>query len=331
MNPVVGLARRRGVGRTGRSQGVLWRAAKTSRGAFGLVLSGAIVVLAAVGPLVSPHSATAFVAQPFAHPDASNLLGGDILGRDVLSRVLNGGWVLLIMAFLATVVGVGVGAMAGIVAAYVRGVGDGAIMRTVDVILAFPQLVFALLLVSVVGAKLWLIVVAVGISHAPQVARVLRAAAMDVAERPFVKAMELNGVRARTIVWREMLPNLTTPVTVEFGLRLTYSIVVMAGLAFLGFGQAPPAPNWGYMISENRIGLVENPWAVVVPALLIALLTVGVNMFGDAVARVSMGAAGRKGELAVASTSIGAMEPPAFLSADGPHSLQPAARNDVPG
>ena len=137
---------------------------------------------------------------------------------------------------------------------------------------------------------------------------------MDVPERPFVKAMELNGVSGRRIMWTEMVPNLTTPMTVEFGLRLTYSIVVMAGLSFLGFGQAPPAPNWGYMISENRIGLVENPWAVVVPAILIALLTVGVNMFGDAVARVSMGTAGRVSELALVNTSIGSIEGSTYVT-----------------
>ena len=245
-----------------------------------------------------------------------------------MSRVLNGGWILLIMAVLATVVGVCVGGAAGIAAAYAGGGIDSVIMRTVDILLAFPQIVFALLLVSVVGPKLWLIVGAVGLSHAPQVARVLRAAAMDVAERPFVRAVQLNGVSGRKIMWREMVPNLTTPMTVEFGLRLTYSIVVMAGLAFLGFGQAPPAPNWGYMISENRIGLVENPWAVVVPAILIALLTVGVNMFGDAVARVSMGAAGRVSELSLASTSIGTIERSTYATSNVLGASQPVSRKD---
>jgi peptide/nickel transport system permease protein len=139
------------------------------------------------------------------------------------------------------------------------------------------------------GPHLWLIVLAVGLSHAPQVARVLRASTLDISERDFVKAVELQGVKPRLIMAREILPNLITPLTVETGLRLTYSIIIIAGLAFLGFGQAPPAPNWGLMINENRIGLQLNPWAVVVPAALIAILTVGTNTFSDAVARVALG------------------------------------------
>jgi peptide/nickel transport system permease protein len=269
--------------------GVIRRAASLPRGRFGLTVVGLVVAVAVIGPFVAPHSATASIVGPFSRPSGQALLGGDELGRDVVSRVLDGGWVLLVMALAATAIGVGIGAASGIAAAYLQGRWDGLIMRTVDVILAFPQLVFALLLVSIIGPKIWLTVLAVGLSHAPQVARVLRAAALDVSERDFVKATELLGVRRRRIMTREILPNLVSPLMVEGGLRLTYSIVIIAGLAFLGFGQAPPAPDWGIMINENRIGLVLNPWSVVVPAALIALLTIGINTFTDAVARVSIG------------------------------------------
>jgi peptide/nickel transport system permease protein len=182
-------------------------------------------------------------------------------------------------------------------------------MRTVDVILAFPQIVFALLLVSIIGPKLWLIVVAVGFSHAPQVARVMRSAALDVSERDFVKATELLGVKRRRIMAHEILPNLITPVMVETGLRLTYSIVIIAGLSFLGFGQAPPAANWGVMINENRSGLVLNPWPVVIPALLIALLTIGANTFTDAVARVTIGV-DRESESGALADALAVVEQP---------------------
>ena len=138
-------------------------------------------------------------------------------------------------------------------------------MRSVDVILSFPQLVFALLLLSLVGPKSWLIVVAVGVSHAPAVARVIRSATLDVAERDYVKVAELQGMRPAKVMAREILPNLISPLMVEAGLRLTYSIVIMAGLAFLGFGQPPPTANWGTMINENRVGLPLNPWAVSLP------------------------------------------------------------------
>jgi peptide/nickel transport system permease protein len=263
---------------------VLGAAARTKRGAIGLGITGLVVLVAVIGPAVEPYSSTAFVTTPFAAPSGSFLLGGDTLGRDVLSRVLDGGWVLLIMAVAATALGVIVGAAAGISAAYLRGKADGIIMRTVDVILAFPSLVFALLLVSIIGPKLWLIVFAVGFTHAPAVARVLRSATLDISERDYVKAVELQGVKPGKIMRNEILPNLISPLMVETGLRLTYSIVLMAGLNFLGFGQPPPAANWGYMIQENRIGLSSNPWAVIVPAALIA-----VNTYTDAIARVAIG------------------------------------------
>jgi peptide/nickel transport system permease protein len=248
---------------------------------------------------VAPNPSAALETLAFGKPSGQFWLGGDYLGRDVLSRVLDGGWVLLVMAVCATVIGVAGGALAGVSAAYLRGVSDGIIMRTADVILSFPQVVFALLLLSLLGPKLWLITLTVGVSHAPQVARVLRSATLDVSERDFVKAAELQGMRPRQVMVKEILPNLISPLMVEAGLRLTYSITIFAGLAFLGFGQPPPAPNWGTMIYENRIGLSQNPWAVIVPAALIALLTIGINSFTDAFARVAIGADRRPEEAAL--------------------------------
>ncbi len=271
------------------NRSVLVRAARTRRGMVGLTLAGFVILVAAVGPFVAPHSPETFLTVSFAKPHGGFPFGSDTLGRDVLSRVLAGGWVLLIMATGATVFGVGVGASAGIAAAYLRGLADGIIMRTVDVILAFPSLVFALLLVSIVGPKLWLITLAVGFTHAPAVARVMRSATLDLSERDYVKAVELQGMRPAKVMRTQLLPNLISPLMVELGLRLTYSIVLIAGLSFLGFGQAPPAPNWGYMIQENRLGLGLNPWAVIAPSALIAILTVGTNTFTDAVARVVIG------------------------------------------
>ncbi len=288
---------------------VLRQAARLPRARVGLALMAFVVGVAVIGPFVAPHSPTATIVGPFSSPAGGSVFGGDELGRDVLSRVLDGGWVLLLMAAASTVLGVAAGTAAGIGAAYLQGRWDASIMRTVDVILAFPQIVFALLLVSIVGPKLWLIVVAVGFSHAPQVARVMRSAALDVSERDFVKATELLGVKRRRIMVNEILPNLITPVMVETGLRLTYSIVIIAGLSFLGFGQAPPAANWGVMINENRSGLVLNPWAVVVPALLIALLTIGANTFTDAVARVTIGI-DRESESGALADALAVVEQP---------------------
>jgi len=277
----------------------LWAAARTTRGAIGLGLASFVVLLAVLGPWLAPYSPDALQTFPFGKPSVRFLLGGDFLGRDVLSRVLDGGWILLLMAAAATAIGIMAGAAAGVAAAYLRGRSDGIIMRTVDVILAFPQLVFALLLLSLIGPKPWLIVLAVGLSHAPAVARVLRSATLDISEQDYIKVAELQGMRPARVMAREIMPNLISPLMVEVGLRLTYSIIIMAGLAFLNFGQAPPAPNWGTMINENRIGLQLNPWAVIVPALLIALLTIGTNTFTDAVARVAIGVERRPEEAAL--------------------------------
>jgi peptide/nickel transport system permease protein len=269
---------------------ILRDAVRTKRGKFGLSLTLIVIGIALIGPFVEPYNPESVgLGAPFFKPTSNSLLGGDVLGRDVLSRVLGGGYQLLILAAAATALGILLGAALGIIAAYFSGWRDGLIMRTVDVLLAFPQLVFALLLLSVLGNHLWLVVVAVGLTHAPQVARVIRSTSLDVSERDFVKAVAITGVRPSKVMAREVAPNLISPLMVEVGLRMTYSIIIMAGLAFLGFGFEPPNPTWGYMIRENQIGISTNVWGVIVPAILLASLTIGFNTFTDAVARVSLG------------------------------------------
>ncbi len=273
---------------------ILADAARTRRGIVGLALMVPVVLLAFVGPFLAPHSPTAFVSLPFAPPSSSFPLGTDVLSRDVLSRLMTGGWRLLLMSSAATAVGVIVGAAIGVCAAYYGRSADAVLMRGVDLVLAFPQLVFGLLLVSVIGPKVWLIILAVGISHVPQVARVIRSASLDVVERDFVKAAQLLRLPSRRVITGEVIPNLVTPLMVETGLRLTFSIILMAGLSFIGLGVQPPASDWGVMINENRLGLVANPWAVIAPACIILLLTVGTNTFTDAIGRVATGVERRR-------------------------------------
>jgi len=212
-----------------------------------------------------------------------------VLGRDALSRVLFGGREILALAALATAIGIIVGTALGVTAGYVRGLVDETIMRTLDVALAFPQIILALLLVSIVGPKLWLVCLAVAAIHAPQVARVTRAATLRTVEQDFVKYAESFGIPRRVVMVREIVPNIISPVMVETGLRLTYSIAIIASLSFLGFGLQPPDADWGLMVNENRIGIQQNPWPVVAPIVLIAIVTVGANMFSDAIARSALG------------------------------------------
>ena len=256
---------------------------------IGLVLFGFIVFIAAFGPFFAPHSPYAFVTTPFAHPSARALLGGDVIGRDVLSRVLYGGRSVLILAILATALGMAMGVSLGLAAGYARQAIDDVIMRLLDVLLAFPQIVFVLLLVSVLGPRLWLIVLTVGLSHAPRIARVTRGATLEVKERDFVKAAESLGVSRVKIAFTEILPNITSPLLVEFGLRLTYSIGLIAALSFLGFGMQPPACDWGLMINENRVGILVQPYSIFVPVALIAILTIGVNLATDGLSRAMIG------------------------------------------
>ncbi|MBW4025523.1 MAG: ABC transporter permease [Proteobacteria bacterium] len=265
-------------------------------GTVGLALVLFVVVLALIGPFVRPYSPTAFVGMSFAHPSARYWLGTDVLGRDTLSRVLAGGWRILVMSIAATLLGVGTGALLGITAGYSKGVIDDAIMRTSDVLMAFPQLILALLFISLIGPKLWLVTILVGAIHAPQVARVFRGATLRVAAEDFVRHAESLGVATWRIILREILPNVTTPLMVELGLRLAYSVTLITGLSFLGFGVQPPTADWGTMINENRIGLMASPWPVLVPIILIALLTIGMNLLTDALSRAMLGR-GRRVEL----------------------------------
>lgn len=256
---------------------------------IGLALFLFILAIAAIGPYVAPHSPFVFVGAPFSAPSAVARLGTDSIGRDVLSRVLNGGRSVLVLSIIATAIGMILGVSLGLFAGYARAAIDDVVMRLLDVLLAFPQIVFVLLLVSVLGPRLWLIVLTVGLSHAPRIARVARGSTLEVKERDFVKAAESLGVSRIKIAFGEILPTITSPLFVEFGLRLTYSIGLIAALSFLGFGLQPPSADWGLMINENRIGLVVQPYAIFVPVALIAILTIGVNLATDGMARAIIG------------------------------------------
>ena len=256
---------------------------------IGLGITVAVVAVALLGPAFAPYSPTEFVAPPYEPPSAKAWLGTDYLGRDVLSRFLWGGRSVLGLSILATVLGLGLGILVGLVSAYVRNWVDDVLMRAMDVLLAFPQIVFVLLLISSVGPQLWLIVLTVGLSHAPRVARVTRGAALEVVERDFVKSAEALGETRWSILVGELLPNISSPLLVEFGLRLTYSIGLVAAVSFLGFGLQPPAADWGLMINENRMGLIIQPWPVVLPVMAVGLLTVGTNLITDGIARAAIG------------------------------------------
>jgi peptide/nickel transport system permease protein len=267
----------------------LRRSLRYGRTQMGLALIALILLAALAGPYLSPHTPSELIGAPFAGPSSEAPLGLDYLGHDVLSRVLWGGRSVVWMSFAATTVGVGLGVVVGMLAGYTGGRLDDAIMRTLDVVLAFPQLVLVLVFVSVLGTKLWLIALLVAVAWIPGVARVARGITLEAASKEFVEAAEVLGVPRRRILTREILPNLISPLMVEYGLRLTWSIAVIAAIGFLGFGVQPPQADWGLMINENRNGLTIQAWAVVVPTACIALFTVGTNLVAEGIGRAVAG------------------------------------------
>lgn len=263
-----------------------WRLGRTKIGvALVLLLAGT----ALIGPFFAPHDPTAFVGLGYSKPSSAALLGTDNLGRDVLTRFLWGGRSILGLSLAATALGLVLGASIGLVAAYSRSLLDDVLMRGMDVVLAFPSIVLALVAVSTIGPKIWLLVLIVGLTTAPRVARVSRGASVEVVERDFVQAAEAIGESRFKILLGEVLPNITSTLLVEASLRLTYSIGLIAGLSFLGFGLQPPNADWGLMINENRQGLTIQPWGVVMPVIAIALLTIGTSMIGDGLSRAAAG------------------------------------------
>jgi len=268
--------------------GLLRRIMRQRQAKIGLVFTGLVVIVAVFGPFVLPwltgYTSTEFVGRPF-QPDG--LFGTDNLGRDIFSRFLDGGLTLLVFAALATGLGMLLGTTAGMLAAYQGGWLDSVIMRGNDVLLALPQIVFALLAITVLGPQGWVVVLVIGITHAPRIARVTRSAASAVITEDFIRASEMYAVPRWKILVKDVLPNITGPLMVELGLRMTYSIAAIASLSFLGLGMQPPTADWGLMINENRIALTLQPWGVILPVLAIAILTVGSNLITDAVARAS--------------------------------------------
>jgi peptide/nickel transport system permease protein len=278
-----------------RSGALLRSAMRLWRTRIGLVLFLVVGAFAVFGPFVAPHSATEFAGAPNTGRSADAFFGTDYLGHDVWSRFLWGGRQILAMAIAATAIGLATGVLVGLVAAYSRNALDDVLMRAMDVVLAFPQIMLTLVLVVTLGPSYWLIVLAVGVSTMPRVARVIRGAAQPIVERDFVAAAEALGVPRWRILFVEILPNVLSALMVEASLRLTFSIGLVASIAFLGFTPDPTGSDWGLMIFENRLLLVVQPWGVVLPLAAIAILTIGSGLIGDGIARAAIGIDRKRG------------------------------------
>ena len=254
-------------------------------GAVGALIVGFVLAVALLGPYLAPHDPDAPIGLPNSGPSGSAPFGTDVLGRDVLSRLLHGGRSVILLAAAATILAYLIGLTIGLIAGFSRSFVDPLLMRTVDVMLAFPPLLFVLILISGAGTGVTVVAIAVAAIQAPSVSRVVRTATQVVAVRGYVEAAVARGESTFAVIRREVIPNILAPVLVDFGLRFTYSILIIASVNFLGLGLQPPSSDWALLISENRQYISLNAWSVLVPAAMIALLTIGVNLLGDAIAR----------------------------------------------
>jgi len=221
----------------------------------------------------------------WAHP-----FGVDQLGRDIFSRTLHGGHVVIALAVSGTALGLLLGSIIGLTCGYVRGWLDNLVMRLVEAVISIPFLVLALLAVSMAGpdyaGQPLLIVLVIALIYTPRIARMARAAALDIVIRDYVTVARLRGEGTLSVVRRELLPNATSVLLVEFAIRAGYAPVLVGSLGFLGFGMRPPTPEWGLMISEYRNLMIAEPVAVLGPGLMLATLVVGLNLFTEGLARI---------------------------------------------
>ena len=244
-----------------------------------------VIAIAVLGPYLAPHSPTELLGAPFQEPSSQYPLGTDYIGEDVFSRLLYGGRTVIAFGFIATAIAYLIGGAIGLFAGFRRGAPDSVLMRGMDVLLAFPPIIFLLMLGAGFGNSLVALVLGIATVHIPSVARITRTAALETSVRGYVEAAMARGDSTFSILRREVLPNITGTVVADAGPRFTVSVLLVAAVNFLGLGIAPPRADWALMIAENRPGITVNPWAVVAPALMIGILTVALNVFADSVAR----------------------------------------------
>jgi peptide/nickel transport system permease protein len=271
-------------GRRGRSPwGDALRRLARNRGATagGLVFL-LVVLLAFAAPVLAPHDPVRFnVAASLESPGARHWLGTDQFGRDVLSRIIYGSRVSVAMGIVAVTISVGGGSILGLLAGFYRGLVDLLVMRLVDVMLAFPGILLALVIVAVLGPDQGSAMIAVGISGMPLFIRVVRGSTLVVRELHYVEAAQATGCGDLRVLVRHVLPNVLTPVIVLVTLGIPSAIVAGAALSFLGLGIKPPTPDWGDMLSRGRAFMGTAWWLSTFPGLAIAILVLAINRFGD--------------------------------------------------
>ena len=249
---------------------------------IGLLIVLTYLILALLGEWLAPYPYTEqHLADALQPPSLHYPLGTDQFGRDIFSRVIVGSRSMMVLATAATLFALTLGALTGILAAYYGGLVDEILMRITDVLLSFPALLLALLILSSLGSALIYLIGCIGIVFAPGIARVLRSVVLELKSREFVEAARMIGATDSRIMVREILPNLFNILLVEAAIYFGYAILVGSGLGFLGLGVQPPSPDWGLQVNDGRNFLLTAPWVVIYPALAISSLVIGVNLCAD--------------------------------------------------
>lgn len=256
---------------------------------FGLLIILLYVLVAIFAPLLAPYGETQVVGEGFAPWSGQFLLGTDNLGRDMFSRLVYGARNTLGIAFLTTTLAFLLGGMCGLIAAIKGGWIDQSLSRVVDVLMAIPQLIFALLILSVVGTNATSLVLVIALLDSTRVFRLSRAVAMTVVVQDFVEAARLRGEGLWWLVTREVLPNAAAPLIAEFGLRFCFVFLFISALSFLGLGIQPPTADWGSMVRDNAVLITFGDISPLLPALAVALITVSVNFVVDWMLHTSSG------------------------------------------
>lgn len=249
----------------------------------GLAIAVCFVLTAILAPVIAPYDpASQRILQQLDPPSREHLLGLDEYGRDVLSRVIWGGRVSLTVGLSAVLLGLVIGLPLGAVSAFLGGWFDEAVMRVVDVLLAFPTLLLALTVIAALGPGTNNVVLAIGIAMIPFFARLARSQTLELREIEFVDAAKALGSSKARVLWKYILPNIIGPIVVSATIQLAFAIRTEAGISFLGLGVSPPTPTWGNMISEGRSYLQFAPWVATSAGTAIMLVILAFNLFGDA-------------------------------------------------
>lgn len=249
---------------------------------IGLALILVFVVTALSAPWIASHDPTrSNFRNQLQPPSSQHWLGTDELGRDMFSRIVWGARISLTVGFISVAIGALVGVPVGAVSGFYGGRVDLAIQRFIDVMLAFPGILLAIILISVLGVGLENVMIAVGVVSIPVYARLTRGSVMALKGREFVEAARAAGCRDVSVIFRHILPNCLAPVIVQSTLQFGSSILAAAGLGFLGLGAQPPTPEWGTMLSRGRQYLLAAPHLTAYPGLAIMLVVLGFNLLGD--------------------------------------------------